>query len=236
MSTASVQQNKRSLLYRVTILSLTMLLLGTFWLSVRETSNPLSVVVKPSVTREGEPVIVTFKLNNASPQALITSYEFYANGELLAEGDTALLPSSSETHQYAYENPLPLGEQLNFMVRTQSQLGNYEKVVSLPSYPPQIWSSFVSFASFSTSLMGFMSTMTYYQSTFGSEVGFNLGLLFSIVLIALLIFLELTHPAIKEKNILILGRMRFRFGTLTWILLTIFLAIVYTKIVMIISG
>ena len=141
-----------------------------------------------------------------------------------------------KTYKYAYENPLQMGEQLNFVVRTQTEHGNYEEVISSPPYPPQTWSSFVSFASFSTSVMSSMSTMTYYQSTFGSDMGLNVGIITAIVLIALLIFLELTQPVVEGKTIAVLGRMRIRFSTVTWILFIIFMGMVYTKMVMILAG
>jgi len=51
---------------------------------------------------------------------------------------------------------------------------------------------FISFASFSTSVMCFMSTMTYYESFSGTSLGFNGGLLFSVILVLPLIFLELS--------------------------------------------
>ncbi len=84
--------------------------------------------------------------------------------------------------------------------------------------------------------MSSMSTMTYYQSTFGSDMGLNVGIITAIVLIALLIFLELTQPVVEGKTIAVLGRMRIRFSTVTWILFIIFMGIVYTKVVMILAG
>ena len=81
-----------------------------------------------------------------------------------------------------------------------------------------------------------MTSMSYYRSTFGSEMGFNVGLLSSIVLIALLIFLELTQPAIASRTVAVLGRLRIRFSTVTWILLIIFMGIIYTKVVMMITS
>ena len=209
--------------------------MGTFWMTVRMTSDPLSLTVIPQAPRQGEPILTTFKLNNPSSQALVTSYQFYADGELLKEGATTIAPDSSKTYQYAYANPLRMGEQLNFMVRTQSELGNYERVISSPPYPPQVWSSFVSFASFSTSVMSSMSTMTYYRSTFGSDMGLNVGITASIVLIILLIFLELTQPMLRQKTVAVLGRLRLRFSTVTWILFIIFMGIVYTNVVMILA-
>ena len=231
---SEVEQDKdSSTVFKLALVCLAALLMASFWLTVRVTSDPVSIVVIPEAPRQGEPILATFRLNNPSPQPLVTSYQFYANGELLKEGATTIAPISSKAYQYAYANPLRMGEQLNFVVRTQSGLGNYEKVVSSPPYPPQVWSSFVSFASFSTSVMSSMSTMTYYQSTFGSDMGLNVGVIASVVLIILLIFLELTQPLLRQKTITVLGRLRLRFSTLTWILLIIFMGIVYTKVVMI---
>jgi len=233
-----VSNNKRGLKLKIIIIWLAILLMGSFWLTMREASDPVSLVAIPQAPREGDPIIATLKLNNPSSQAISTDYQFYANGELLKEGTAIIAPVSSYTCRYAYENPLQMGEQLNFMVKTQSEQGNYEKFISSPSYPPQIWSSFVSFASFSTSLvnsLSFMSTMSYYQSNFNNDTGLNLGLIASIVLIVLLIFLELSGPVVAQGNTIVLGRLRVRLSTLTWMLFIIFMGIVFTKVVMILA-
>jgi len=227
--------NQTGIKLKVMIIWLAILLMGSFWLTVRASSDPVSMAIIPEVPRQGQPILATFKLNNPFSQPSVTRYRFYANGELMKEGTTIIAPNSSKTYQYAYMNPLKMGEQVNFIVKISSAQGSYEKVVSLPSYPPQIWSSFVSFASFSTSVMSSMSSMTYYQSTLGSDIGPNIGLLCSIVLIGLFIFLELSQPLIQQKTATALRRLRIRFNTVTWILFIIFIAIVYTRIVMIIT-
>ncbi len=229
------QSKNRGTMFRLVIVWLGILLVVSFWLTVRGTSEPVSMAVIPQVPREGEPIIATFKLNNPSSAALVTRYQFYANGQLLMEGTTSITSGSDKTYKYAYENPVPLGERLNFVVRTQSELGDYEKYLSSPPYPPQVWSSFVSFASFSTSVMSSISSMTYYQGTFGSDMAFNVGLLCTIILIALLIFLELNQPLLRNKTITILKRLRLRFNAVTWILFIIFVGIVYTQVVMILA-
>ncbi len=226
---------ERGIGLKVVILWMAILLLGSFWLTVRGTSDPISMAVLPQVPRAGEPIIVTFRLNNPSSEVLVTKYQFYTNGELLKEGVATIAPASDKIYKYAYENSLPIGERLNFVVRTESARGAFEKFVSTPPYPPQVWSSFVSFASFSTSVMSFMSTMTYYESTFGNDNAFNLGLLYTIILAVLLIFLELSQPLLRQNSITILGRLRIRFSTVTWILFIIFVGIVYTKVVMILT-
>ncbi len=226
---------QRGIKLKIIIIWLAILLMGSFWLTVRATSDPVTLAIVPEVPREGKLIIATFKLTNPTSRAVSTEYQFYANGELMKEGITTIPPSSSKLYQYAYKNPLLLGEQVSFVVKTKSPQGSYEKVVSLPSYPPQIWSSFVSFASFSTSVMSFMSSSTYYQSSFGSDMGLNVGILVTVVLIGLLVFLELTQPLLQERTITILGRLRLRFSTATWILLIIFMGIVYIKVVMILA-
>ena len=229
------QDKDRGTAFKLAIVCLAILLMTSFWLTIRVSSEPVSLAVVPEVPRQGEPVLATFKLNNPTSQALVADYQFYANGELLKEGTATIAPNSNKTYQYAYANPLRMGEQLNFVVRTQSELGDYERVISSPPYPPQVWSSFVSFASFSTSVMSSMSTMTYYQTTFGDDMGLNVGIIAAIVLIALLIFLELTQPPIQQKTVAVLGKLRLRFSTVTWILFIIFMGIVYTRVVMILA-
>ena len=236
-----MEEKGKAFIYKITIVSLGILLLGSFWLSLKMAAEPVNLVIRPAVPREGEPVLATFKLNNPTSQALLTNYQFYVEDRLVAEGATTIAPVSEKTYEYAYENPLKLGEQLNFRVNSQSEYGNYERIVSLPPYPPQIWSSFTSFASFSTSVMSSMSTMAYYRSTFGGDIGLNVGIIVSLVLICLLIFMELSHPVVennptlRNQAVTMLSRMRLRFSTVTWILLIISLGIVYTTVIAIIT-
>jgi hypothetical protein len=56
-----------------------------------------------------------------------------------------------------------------------------------------------------------------------------------IVLIGLLVFLELIRPTLQKKTVPILGRLKSRFDTVTWILATIFIGMVYTRIAMILA-
>ncbi|MFC1993899.1 hypothetical protein ACFLVI_01405 [Chloroflexota bacterium] len=225
---------------RLILVWMGIVLLGLFWLTARGNGDPVSLIVVPEVPRVGEPVIATFKLNNTSSENLVTNYQFYANGELLKEGAATISAGSGKTYRYVYGNTLNIGERLNFVLMTQSEQGDYEKILSTPPYPPQVWSSFVSFASFSTSVMSTsmssMSSMSYYGATFGTDVILNIGLLFTIVLIILFVFLELTVPLLKNKNLLALGQLRLRFNTVTWILLFVFIGMLYTKLVLIING
>ncbi len=230
------QKGKKSAYFRLVILWLGILLLGSFWLSIRSTSGAVIMTVLPQAPREGEPIVATFKLNNPSSEVLVTRYQLYGNDGLLTEGEAAIAPYTSKAYQYIYKNPLPMGEQINFTIVTQSNQGNYEKTVSSPPYPPQIWSSFVSFATFSTTVMSSMNSMAYYEGAFGTDIGFNIGIIISVVLIALLIFLELPLTQIGGRTVAVLGRLRIRFSTVTWILLIIFMGMVFTKVAMIIAS
>ena len=234
--TQTKYDNTGGLRIKVLIVWLAILLLASFWLTVKGGSDPISMAIVPQVPREGEPVIVIFRINNPSHEVITATYMFFANGELIKEGKATIIPGFSKTYKYVYENRLPPGEQINFVVRTKTKLGNFQQIISTPPYPPQIWSSFISFASFSTTVMSFMATMSYYESAFGASPGFNIGLIMTGVLATLLIFLELSQPLLENKSVAVLGRLRLRFNTMTWILLIIFMGIVYTKVVIIIAG
>ena len=178
--------------------------------------------------------MVTYKINNPSLQESAVQYQLFANGKLIEYGETKLVPLSTEQHRYTYKNPLKLGEQVTFLVKTTSDKGEYEKALSLPAYPPQIWSSFVSFASFSTSVMSSMSSMVYYKGSSGSDQASNVGMIISIVLIILLIYLELSEPLIK-KTMTIIGYLRIESSRLSTILFILFIGMVFTKVVMILA-
>src|SRR3990172_10301603 len=162
--TQTKYDNTGGLRIKVLIVWLAILLLASFWLTVKGGSDPISMAVVPQVPREGEPVIVIFRINNPSHEVITATYNFFANGDLLKEGKTTIIPGFSKTYKYVYKNPLPPGEQVNFVVRTKTKFGNFQQIISTPPYPPQIWSSFISFASFSTTVMSFMATMSYYRS------------------------------------------------------------------------
>ncbi|MCZ7400000.1 MAG: hypothetical protein O8C62_10070 [Candidatus Methanoperedens sp.] len=152
----------------IIIALISLLFLTGISLSLSDKLEPVSITVLPEVPREDVPLFICFNMNNPSLQENTISYEFYANGRLLMQGKALLSPSSSRKYSYVYpEVPKP-GERITFLVKSESENGYYEKALSMPAYPPQVWSSFVSFASFSTSLMG--SSM---GSTMGSTMGIN---------------------------------------------------------------
>lgn len=61
-------------------------------------------------------------------------------------------------------------------------------------------------------------------------------MLFTVVLVTLLVFLEMSQPILRARTINVLGRLQIRFSVVTWILFIIFMGIFYTSILMIISA
>ncbi len=225
----------KGLILKIGITWLCILLLAGFLIAMRSNANPITMSIIPEVPRTGEPIVATFNISNSTDEPSTTSYQLYVNGKLVESGRIAIAPQTSSKHQYAYTNSLERGKQVNFVLKTNSDSGSFVKAVSLPAYPPQLMSSFVSFAAFSTSVMSSMITMEYFTNTFGTTSGINTGIIISIILIALLIFLELTQAITAGKGINILGHYRLGLGNMTTILFIIFVGMVFTRVVMILA-
>lgn len=225
----------KGLVLKIVIVWSGILLLVGFLIASMSSANHITLSVIPEVPKTGEPVVATFNISNPSDRPLTSSYELYVNGKLVESGNTTIAPFSSSKYQYAHKNYLQRGEQVNFMLRTSSDRGSFDKIVSLPAYPSQLMSSFVSFAAFSTSVMSSMLSMEYFSGTFGTTSGLNIGILVSIVLISLLVFLQLTQTISTGKGITILGSYKTNFRTVSSILFIIFVGMVFTKVVMIIA-
>jgi len=240
----NIKTNQNGLLYKSLMLWFMILVLASFAASLQTKFDNVGIQVAPEVLREGEPVVVTFFINNPSEKAAGTDYTLYANGNVLMSGRTELSPRTGKQFQYVYSNPLKLGEQVTFSATTQSGDEVNQNSVSIPSVPPQIWSSFVSFASFSTSVMSSssaissmsMSSMAYYDNSFGTNKALNAGLIFSIVLIILLIYMELSEPLLAQKKMRVIGNLRIRFSRLSSVLFIIFVGMVLTQVAFIIGS
>ena len=211
------------------------LVMASLTLGLHDAAAPLSVSVFPEVPSEGEPLLVSFNLKNPSIEESSTDYQLYANGNLVMEGSTELSPLSTKKYQYTYVNPLEIGEQITFYVKSTSGGVESEEYISMPAYPPQVWSSFVSFATFSTTVMSYMTTMAYYDQSFSDGAALNVALIFSVVLITLLIYLELSEPHLYDKSFKVMGNLRIRFARLSGILFVIFVGMVFTQIALIIG-
>lgn len=226
---------RKALILKIAITWLCIFLLVGFFIATRSAADPVTMSITPSVPKEGEPVVATFTISNPTDEPLTTIYQLYVNGELAENGSATVAPRDSSKYQYAHANPLKRGEQVNFVLKTSSSIGSFDKIVSLPGYPSQSMSSFVSFAAFSTSVMSSMISMEYFTNTFDTASGFNIGIIICAVLIALFIFLELT-PAVATtyRQITLLRSYRAGFRIVSTILFIIFVGMVFTKVVMII--
>jgi hypothetical protein len=237
-------KNEKQIKIKILILALAIFFLSACIASFASVSSPVKLFVFPEVPKEGEPIIVSFSIKNFGLDDAPYTYTLYTNGEEVMGGKTVLSPLSSRKYQYAYINDLKVGEKVTFVLKVNSREKSYEEVLSVPPYHPYVWSSFVSFAAFSTSMasvttsMGMSTTMSitsmaYYQNSFGVKHAINVGVIFSVVLIALLIHIEVTEPFHNMLNII--GRLRRRFSKLSTILFIIFITMVFSQIVMIIG-
>jgi LEA14-like dessication related protein len=226
----------KGLILKIGIVWLAIFLLVSFLIATRSSANPITMSVIPEVPRTGEPIVATFNIANPADEPLTIQYQLYINGKLVESGTTTIAPRDSTKYQYAYRQSLERGEQVNFVLKTSSDNGNFDKVVSLPAYPSQLMSSFVSFAAFSTSVMSSMLSMEYFNSTFGTANGINTGVILVIVLIVLLIFLELTQGMVTGKGIALIGGYRAGSTIMSTILFIILIGMVFTKVVMIIAS
>jgi len=232
MNATQAGQHK-GLILKIGITWLCVFLLAGFLIAMRSTANPVTMSIIPEVPKAGEPIVATFNISNPTDEPSTTSYQLYVNGRLIENGSTTIAPQDSSKYQYAYTNLLERGEQVNFVLRTSRDGSSVDEVVSLPAYPPQLMSSFVSFAAFSSSVMSSMITTEYFTDTFGTTSGLNTGIIITIILIALLIFFELTQAVTTGKGITILGRYRAGLRNMSTVLFIIFVGMVFTKVVMI---
>ncbi|MFC1932388.1 hypothetical protein ACFLXU_01990 [Chloroflexota bacterium] len=225
----------KGLALKIGITWLCIFLLAGFFVAMKTNASPITMSIIPEVPKAGEPIVATFNMSNSTDEPSTTSYQLYVNGRLVESGSITVAPQTSSKHQYAYTNPLERGQQVNFVLETSSDSGSFVRAVSLPAYPPQLMSSFVSFAAFSTSVMSSMISSEYFTNTFGTTSGINTGIIISIILIALLVFLELTQAITTGKGITILSSYRVGLGNMTSILFIIFVGMVFTRVVMILT-
>jgi hypothetical protein len=215
---------------------LSIFLLSSYIITIYTAPGICMLDVLPKAPRKDEPILAFYKLMNPTSVEKRIFYTFHINGKGLKKGSTLLPPYSSKTYQYVYSNPLKMGENINFAIETTMDGKTYTRQVSIPPYPPQIMSSFVSFASFSSSMMESMASSTYYFSVFQEERGgWDPGLAISITLIAILIYIEFTDPS-HSKTPGFLKNVREKYTNLAWVLFIIFIGLVYTRIALILMG
>lgn len=211
-------------------------------------SEVLTVRTFPTVTKENEPLVITVTLNNIRLKPQKYRLGLYVDGEQVATTEALLEPSATQSFTYTRASP-KTGEALRVYVEAIN-LDTGEKCreyLNIPQSPPELWISFSAFSSFATSLTSTTSTtslatITYYLNTMGmaaqeaaGQPAINTGIIVSITLILLLVFIELTDPAYGKIGRKI-AALRDRYGTLSASLLLIFAGIVLTKVVMIIAA
>ncbi len=202
-------------------------LLGTFVFSIQALKDPVSMTVMPQVPHEGEPLMLSFNLYNPGLTEETYTYGLYINGEKVMQGESPVGAMSSQQHKYTYLNTLRLGEQTTFLLEVETSRGVVQKTLSIPIYAPQLWTSFVSIASYSM-------VLTDYNSAFAPAAsGMNVGLIFTLILIPMLAFLILSEPYSGATSTL--GKLNSRFSSLSVIMFIIFLGMVLTQMVMIIG-
>ena len=220
-----------SLVLRIVMLWLVLVPLALLLLTQRGAGSPANVTVLPLLARPGDPIIANYELGNPTAAERPARFQLWAEGRLLAEGESTLPASASATYQYIRPHPLQLGEQVHFQMRTETPDGDATSDrVAVPPYAPQVWSSFVSFAAFSTTVMSSMTSAAYYDSTFGTATVLNIGMVMTMALTGILIFLEVTAPLLVRSGGGALARLRPRLDRLSMVLLVIFLGMAFTRV------
>ena len=225
-------------------LFLAVLLIG----SLSMQSEALTVRFFPTVTKENEPLVITATLNNIRPKPQKYHLSLYVDGEQVAAVEALLEPAAIQTLTYTRASPRSSEALRIYVEAVNLDTGEkYREYLNIPQIPPELWISFSAFSSLTTTLTSTTSTtslatITYYLNTMGmaaqgaaGQPTINTGIIISITLILLLVFIELTDPAYGKIGRRI-AALRMRYGTLSTILLLIFVGIVLTKVVMIIAS
>lgn len=217
---------------RLIVLWCIIVLWGVLWISAQPSSSPITLKVMPEAPRDGDPLVVRLELTNTSDQEQAYRYSLYSGNETLQQGTTTVPPHSTRGYNYISEAHLTAGQQVSLVARAATEEQSWEQAVALPPYPPQVWSSFVSFASFSTSMMGSISAVSYYREHFTAVNGAGPGFLLILSLLALAMFQDMTGPLSHLMPHSILGRLHVQFQELLIILALVFVGIAYTMLVL----
>ena len=216
---------------RIAMLWLVFVPLGAMLLTQHNANGRAELTVLPLLARPGNPIIASYQIRNPEAEQQPSRFELWAEGRLLAEGESTLPGGASSAYQYIRAQPLGLGEQVKFAMRAESARGEaFADDVAMPPYTPQVWSSFVSFAAFSTTVMSSMTSMAYYDSTFGPATVLNIGFVMTMVLTVILIFLEITTPLLLTRQGGVFTRLRPRLDRLSTVLLVIFVGMAFTRV------
>ena len=190
-------------------------------------------------------------INNTADEPLKYSLTMYVNGDTILTSKSTFDALSTQSSTLTIQSP-PLGSAVRvYAEAVDLETGViYKKALLMPQSPPEAWMSFASFSSLTTMLLSSSSsssssmsssfTISYYKSTIGLSEStirwsINIGLIASLTLVALLVFIELTNPVFGNFGQRLKG-LRHRYSLLTANLLLVFFGLVLTRVVMIISG
>ena len=222
----------------VAIATAALLLTVLLAVSAGVTGNVLTIDYLPAFPIHGEPVVAIITLRDVHPEPHRFELSVYTDG--VKTMDSVIEVSQGSPKEYKIV--ANVGDLIGTSWRIYANASDldagvrYERSAMIPPYPPEIFSSFVSFASFSSTMMGYMTTLTYYMQTVTpADSSSNIGLAIALSLIALLVFIELSDPAYGGVGDKLL-ELRRRYGGEAAALFVIFALIVFTKVVFIISG
>jgi len=242
------KESERKTIKKILIILFATLVVTVFLSSFGRLSDPVQLNVYPMVPREGEPLSISFAIRNFDLKANQYSYMLYIDGAKVLAGSVLMPPLSEKSYSHSYLNQIELGKATNFFLKVDSPTDTYSESLTAPMYQPYTLTSFVSFATFATSMasstmasttttttMASMTSTAYYTAAFGAKrsTHFNVGVIFSIVLIALLMHIEVTEPFSGSEHFS--GRIRGRFNRLVAVLFIIFISMVFTQILVIIG-
>ena len=229
---------KRSYVYRIVVLWALVLSLVLFYQGFG--GNVIGIDYFPVFPRCGEPVQITVRLINPGPEPRLLDVRVYVDGLIVAEWLANIDGGSAKEYRVVGPSRFGVGGSVRVYVEASDVESGavYSRSAMVPPFPPEVFTSFISFASFSSTLMGYMTTLSYYTTTVAAVTpaeGVNVGLVLSLTLIGLLVFMELTDPAYGKMGERI-THLRRNFTREALILLIVFLAMVATKIIFIVYG
>ena len=217
-----------------------------------QTSDVLNLSHFPSTPKENEPFIIRANIKNTADEPRTYSLTLYVDGDTVLTSESTFDALSTQTSTLTIASP-PLGSAVRvYAEAVDLETGElYKKALLMPQSPPEAWMSFASFSSLTTMLLSSSSssssssmsssfTISYYKNAIGLSEStirwsVNIGLIASLTLVALLVFIELTNPAFGNLGQRLKG-LRHRYSLLTANLLIVFLGLVLTRVVIIMSG
>lgn len=219
------------------------------WIQIDQT---LTLTHFPSVTRENEPFVVRALVRNVADEPRRIRVTLFVDGLEAYVSESFFEPLATQSSTLTLPSPR-LGTAMRFYAEALDlETGaRFTEAIMVPQSPPEAWMSFASFSSLTTMLLSSSSssssssmsssfTISYYKNTIGLSEStirwsVNIGLIASLTLVALLVFIELTNPAFGNLGQRLKG-LRDRYSLLTANLLLVFLGLVLTRVVIIMSG